>query len=230
VTRHSREALIALGYFTVYVSYLFLRLEGERLHWLSLVLLPLGLVWITRRIWPQPDEGTLASFGLARRRLHVGLSWSAVLGVGLTALQFVLSRNARAMADALLEPGTWLLLPVAMALILATAAFTEEFFFRGFLQSRLNRAIGRPWLAIVATAILFGVYHLPYAYLNPRWPSHGQWGAAFGAAFGQGVPMGLILGAVFQRSRENLLAPVLVHAFVNLLPVLLMLLARRATG
>jgi membrane protease YdiL (CAAX protease family) len=56
--------------------------------------------------------------------------------------------------------------------------------------------------------------------LNPNWPSHGDWGAAWTAALSQGGILGLILGTIYVRSRANLLAPVVLHAFVNSLPAM----------
>ncbi|MEW6213575.1 MAG: CPBP family intramembrane glutamic endopeptidase, partial [Acidobacteriota bacterium] len=98
----------------------------------------------------------------------------------------------------------------------------EEFFFRGVLQTRFENLFGNKFLAVVAASILFGLYHLPYAYLNPRWPSFGNWSDAFASAMGQGVPAGLIFGTVYARTR-NLLVPVIVHSLINTLPAMTMM-------
>jgi membrane protease YdiL (CAAX protease family) len=105
--------------------------------------------------------------------------------------------------------------PLATLLMLATAGFTEEFFFRGLVLTRIRRWTRSALVAIVLSALCFGVYHLPYAYLNPRWPSHGDWGAAAAAAFGQGGTMGIVLGAVFVLAGENLTAVIFAHACFN---------------
>ncbi len=78
-------------------------------------------------------------------------------------------------------------------------------------------------MAVLITAILFGLYHLPYAYLNPQWPSYGEWGAAWGAALGNGIPGGLILGGLYVISRGNLLACVLLHSLINAAPAMTMI-------
>lgn len=70
-------------------------------------------------------------------------------------------------------------------------------------------------------SLLFGLCHLPYAYLNPRWPSHGNWPGAFALAFGQGIPMGLILGTMYARTKNNLFACIVVHALINSFPAML---------
>ena len=49
---------------------------------------------------------------------------------------------------------------------LLLAPIVEEAFFRGFVQARLRASrgfFGRAWVAIVLTAIAFGIFHLPHA-------------------------------------------------------------------
>jgi membrane protease YdiL (CAAX protease family) len=214
------NAIVALSYFALYLACLFWRLESEWLHWISLVLVPVAIVAVLQRWQPPGDRyPVLAWFGIERARLLNGLPWAVPIGILLCALQFWASRDGQLMARLVFSSRALTLLPTALGLSLVTAGFTEEFFFRGFLQTSLHRALGRAWLAIIVTSVLFGLYHLPYAYLNPRWPSHGHWPAAVSAAFGQGIPAGLILGTVFHKSRENLLASVTIHALINLFPI-----------
>lgn len=78
----------------------------------------------------------------------------------------------------------------------------EEFFFRGILQTRLSQSMHSNLWSAVATAMRLGFYHLPYAYFNSRWPSHGDWGEAIASAFSQGGWGGLILGAVYVKSKK----------------------------
>jgi membrane protease YdiL (CAAX protease family) len=148
-----------------------------------------------------------------------------LLGLALSGLQLVLSRNRAAILELLLTGRGLIILPVAFVLMLFTAGFTEEFFFRGILQTRLQARFRSSVVAVMVASVLFGIYHLPYAYLNPRWPSHGDWTAAAGAAFGQAIPAGLILGTLYAR-RPNLLACVLVHTMTNLLPAAATLASR----
>ena len=58
--------------------------------------------------------------------------------------------------------------------MMLTAGFTEEFFFRGFLQTRLEVLTRSRVAAVLLASICFGLYHLPYAYFNPAWPSAGD--------------------------------------------------------
>lgn len=215
-----RELLPFLAYTIAYFAYLFWSLENETGHWLSMVLLPAALLWFLRKRrgrGASPAE-VLASVGL-QTNWTLGLGWALLLGIALCGLQLVLSRNKAAILQILLSGRGLLLLPVAFILLLLTAGFTEEFFFRGVLQTRLAARFRSHVIAVLGSSVFFGIYHLPYAYLNPRWPSHGDWAAAAGAAFGQAIPMGLILGTLYAK-RPNLLACVLVHTMTNLLPAL----------
>jgi membrane protease YdiL (CAAX protease family) len=222
-----RELLFFLAYTFAYVGYLFGRLENEAGHWISLVLLPVGLIWALRKrngLGASAGD-VLASVGL-RKDWTLGLGWAFLLGALLSSLQLILSRNRGAIMETLLTGRGLLLLPVAFLLMLVMAGFTEEFFFRGVLQTRLSACTRSNLVAVLSTSVLFGLYHLPYAYLNPRWPSHGDWVAALGAAFGQAIPAGIILGTLYAK-RPNLLACVVVHAMINLLPVAAMLAGKR---
>ena len=47
----------------------------------------------------------------------------------------------------------------AVLIVSPTAAFCEEFLFRGFLQQQFARASGRVWVGVVVSAVLFGCAH-----------------------------------------------------------------------
>jgi membrane protease YdiL (CAAX protease family) len=218
-----QQALWALVYFALYLGYLFLSLENEFLHWFSLVALPIALIVLFQRrklgLWSV--KTALRTVGLRRGNLTTGIWWAVGVGLALSALQLVLSRNSGEILNLLSSGKALYMFPLSVVLMLFTAGTTEEFFFRGVLQTRLQQRLRSNIYAVVITSVLFGLYHLPYAYLNPHWPSHGNWPDAFGAAFGQGVPMGLILGFMYTRTKNNLIACILVHALINSLPAML---------
>ena len=218
------ESIPLLLYSLVYLLYLFATLEGEAGHWVTLVALPFLMVLLLRRARGKPTgiAALGAAVGLRRGRLTTGLGIAAGVGLALAALQLMVSRSRAQILEALTSTSALYLLPLAFVLLLLTAAFTEEFFFRGILLTRLRARWGA-LPALLVSSFLFGLYHLPYAYLHPRWPSHGDWAAALSAAMSQGGLAGLILGGVYIIARGNLLAPVLVHALINLPPLLAML-------
>lgn len=214
------EGWLAAAYFGVYLAYLFQWLESELVHWLTLVLLPLGFVALLRSVQGRPMARLLPTFGLRRDRWSRGLALALVLGLIIGIYQVTASRSAATTLELLRSGRAFILFPLAFTLMLLTAGFTEEFFFRGFLQTRLERLLHSRVAALLAASILFGLYHLPYAYLNPAWPSAGDWGAAWMAALGQGIPGGLILGGVFLLSGRNLVAAVLLHSLINAFPAM----------
>ncbi len=217
------EAALSLAYFALYFIYLFFYPENEAKHWLSLVILPLALFHVVQLKKNGTFRDTLASIGLRRETWRTGLWWAAILGLALSVAQLFMSNRAEAIWSLIRSGKALFLLPIAFVLLLATAAFTEEFFFRGIIQGRLGAWFQNRLWAVVVTSVLFGMYHIPYAYLNPNWPTHGQLGPAIGSAMGQGVIGGLVLGAVYERSGRNLVAPVLVHTMINLLPAMTMI-------
>ena len=220
-----------LVYTAIYIGYQFLHPESEFSHWLTLVLLPLIGLWLIRsrrRTW-RSLRATVGSVGLVPSRLRDGVGTALVVGLLLQVLPLLGSRQREALAELISTGQILYLLPLALVFLFLTAAFTEELFFRGVIQTRLA-ALWGSWLwAVLITSVLFSLYHVPYAYLNEHWPSAGKLGHAVGLAFLNGMPGGLILGWVFVRSRGNLVAPMLTHAMIDLIPAML-LLQRLVTG
>ncbi|MEO6795689.1 MAG: CPBP family intramembrane glutamic endopeptidase [Candidatus Dormibacter sp.] len=99
-------------------------------------------------------------------------------------------------------------------------AFVEEWFFRGFMQGMLMRWWQIPWLALAATTLIFGAYHLL-----------GRWGwRAMAGTTVAGFTFGLLY--LWQPWPPSLLLPVVVHAastagFLSLGPSLLFAWRRR---
>ncbi len=213
------------AYFAVYLGYLFYSLESEAGHWLGLVTVPAvitaGALWLARQ--PAGLSHVLRTFGLERGRLRSGLMLAVAAGATLGIAQLLVSRQRETFLELVSSGRALWLLPLALVFTLVTAGFTEEFFFRGFLQNRLEQITASRVAAVVIASLAFGVYHLPYAYLNPNWPSAGDWAAAWSAAMGQGVVGGLILGTVYLKAGRNLLAPVIVHALIIAFPATTMI-------
>jgi len=101
------------------------------------------------------------------------------------------------------------------------AGFPEEFVYRGFLQTRLEKVWGR-FAAITVSVLLFTAWHIPTRYLL----AHGVEGSAgdlSSVILGTGVPV-LIVGSVFallwDRYR-NLPALIAAHWGVDVLPAMI---------
>jgi membrane protease YdiL (CAAX protease family) len=73
----------------------------------------------------------------------------------------------------------------------------EELFYRGYAIERLATITGRPWLAGLISAVIFGLSHIPY------------WGLGF--ALAADLPAGLLMSA-FYIWRRDLLANIFAHS------------------
>jgi membrane protease YdiL (CAAX protease family) len=147
---------------------------------------------------------------------------AVLLGLALSMLQLQVSNRSAAIWEMIVSGQIILYLPLTLGLLFLTAGFTEEFFFRGVLQTRLAVWWQREVPALLVAAVLFGLYHFPYAYLLASSPSHGEMGGALGECT-YGAFAGVIFGVVYWRSRRNLLAGVTVHVLINALPAMTML-------
>jgi len=85
---------------------------------------------------------------------------------------------------------------VLIVLAVVLAPLVEEMLFRGLFQSMIRSYLGRPWIAIVLTSILFAGIHA-----NPT-----HWPALFALAMG--------LGYAYEKS-GSLVRPILMHAMFN---------------
>ncbi len=223
--RPRREAAFALSYYALYFAYLMWRQEGEISHWVTLVILPLlGLWWLRapkrtqRSFW-----STVGSVGLVPSRLKLGLATAVGVGLVLQVVQ-LLNRAQRAELVELFQSGRGpLMLLLAFIVLLGTVAFTEEFFFRGILQTRLTALFRSSLWGVLLTSLLFALYHFPYAYLDPDWASAGDPVRAVQLAMANGILGGLVIGWVFVRAKGNLVATILLHALIDLIPAALYL-------
>jgi membrane protease YdiL (CAAX protease family) len=218
-----REAVFSLAYYAAFVGYLFLNQESELQHWLTLVLLPFVLICLHQRgSWSDwSPRASLSTVGLRRGNLKTGLVWAIPLGLGVSfVMQLFFSENQEAFRE-LLTSGRFLYLaPIAFLFLLVTVGFTEEFFFRGILQTRLAELFESNLFAVLAVSVLFGLYHVPYAYLDPHWSSYGDLGAAFKAAMFNGILGGVVIGVVYVKAKGNLVACMIVHALIDVFPAM----------
>jgi len=146
-----------------------------------------------------------ASLGFTRRKLGRALLWGVC--AGLVAMLYVAWGAKR---NPLPEPplrGLQIAIGIPLA-ILILGPF-QEFFFRGWLQPRLERALG-VWPALLATSLSFAVWHL-----LP--PFEGSPTSAVRTSSLEGIlttlGMGLVFGYIRQRT-DSIVAPWLAHAMM----------------
>ena len=111
--------------------------------------------------------------------------------LNLTGLMYLLQQEYSQMATVLYAGPLWL--EIVTTVVLAPLA--EEFLFRGLCQNRL-RWLFSPRQAVIAAAILFGVYH----------------GSLLQGMYA--FALGLLLGWSYERFK-NIFAPILLHMSAN---------------
>lgn len=161
---------------------------------LPLTAIPLLYLWVSRT--------SPAALGLTASHLLRDLALAIPCGLAgfaiAAAFSDYLSRRA----------GRWFV-PDRADLLLQTFyyvvpnAIVEEWFFRGFVQGMLMRWWQIPVLALSATTLVFGGYHL-----LGRW----GWRPVAGATVA-GFALGLLY--LWQPSPPSLLLPVIVHAAIT---------------
>jgi membrane protease YdiL (CAAX protease family) len=115
-------------------------------------------------------------------------------------------------------------LALGVVLPLFMAGIPEEVVYRGLLQTRLERLLGRV-AAISITVLLFTAWHLPTRFLLSQ-GVEGRAGDLGSVLLGTGVPVlivGLIFGILWDRYR-SLLFLIALHWGVDTLPTIISLL------
>lgn len=90
----------------------------------------------------------------------------------------------------------------------------EEFFFRGFFQSRLSKVIKSEWISILITSFLFGFYHLPNLFLNNSSLTHGNIITSIIIALTEQGFVGILFGIIWAKT-HNLSACIFLHSFID---------------
>jgi len=114
----------------------------------------------------------------------------------------------------------WIRIILGLLIALFNAGIPEEFFYRGWLQTRIDQRFGRP-IAVLATAILFTAWHIPSRYFL-AYGSEGQAGDLRSVLLQTGLPVfivALILGLLWDRYRR-LLPLIALHWGIDTLPLI----------
>jgi membrane protease YdiL (CAAX protease family) len=192
-----------------------LELVNQFTNWFFLVLVPLGLL-VLARTRAVSLRTTLRSVGLTRTGMKDAMRLAVLIMPLSIPLQYIVGKQQRAAIRMIfhtpLRAGVSFLTSFVLALL--TAGFVEEFFFRGVLQSRLAARLGSEWRGLLVASFLFGLLHLPMYYFSPFEPTHGNLVWTIANVIAEQTVAGLLLGVVWVRTR-NLIAPVLLHAFID---------------
>jgi membrane protease YdiL (CAAX protease family) len=163
--------------------------------------------WLNAAIVSAIIVGALVAIAwLVRDKTGVGITW--IIGALLLFVAGALASHWRT------GIGRTLLDFVGTFLLVAPA---EELLFRGYIQSRLNEAFGRPrcffgvnwgW-GLVGMALLFGLWHV----LIPFNPFTAQFGLAW--TWGLWTFFGGLLFGFIREKTGSLVSPALLHGVMN---------------
>jgi len=109
---------------------------------------------------------------------------------------------------------------LAVGIALVNAGIPEEFFFRAWLQTRIEQRWGR-LCAIFGTALLFTAWHIPSRYFL-AFGGEGRAGSLPSVLLNTGVPVlvvALVLGILWDRYRR-LLPLIALHWGIDSLPLI----------
>lgn len=180
-------------------------------------------LWLLRGILRREGDSLAALIGFSRARLGRdvlwGLLWLVVLYLPFVAavigtMVILFGADAFGSFERVFAPAPggvaafpfWFGLAAAIAtatLFPLLNAPTEELWYRGYAQRRLGAATGRPWLGIVAQALIFGAQHL---LLAPTVAGMAVYGVAF-------VVWGAGAGLIYHR--QGRLLPLIVAHFAT---------------
>lgn len=207
------RAWLLYGYTGVYFLYLFLfpDRETEYVHWITLVLVPLAITLVSIRDKSISLLKGLHFVGLSKKTMLNGLLPAVMVGLAMGIFQLVFSKDSREIFLALQTPPGWIKLVKAFGLMLSTAGFTEEFFFRGVLLSATYQQTKSGVWAVLVSSFCFGMFHLPYSLART---DQNQLAELLQEVFLFPAIFGIIQGYAFVKYK-NLLVPVIIHSIFN---------------
>lgn len=151
------------------------------------------------------------ALGFSRRNLRSSLIWGVGAGVLWAVYTYIFFRQDRSL------PPLWgLQVAIAFPIWLLVMSPFQEFFFRGWLQPRLQAASGK-WVGLGITSLAFTLWHF-FPQLEGTATATLPLGSALGLV--SIVLAGLLFGYIFQRT-GNILAPWLAHALGGIALVLI---------
>ena len=190
-----------------------LPLVNEFTNWIWIVIIPIIIVKFTNKT---TIKETLSVIGLCGSAIKQPWKIKTLCLCLITAPLLIWAAHGRfdiTFATVVERPTTLLFFPVMFILMMLTAGTTEEVFFRGIIQRNMYNATKSQVIAVLVSALLFALFHLPWAYFF--W-SHTQGDVLLSIAsvMTEQFTAGIFLGVVFIRS-SNLWTVIILHSFIN---------------
>lgn len=162
--------------------------------------------------------GPITQLGLSGRKFWRTL---IVLGLIILAIVCVVTPSLKQISGIppTFEIMVWAV-PLSFLWITLEAGVTEEFLFRGVLQTRLTSCFNSAWAGIIVTSVLFGLAHAPGLFMRGG-PGVDGWSTDPLQVIAHTIavlsPIGLTFGLIYARTKSLLLV-ILLHGLVDVLP------------
>jgi len=156
-----------------------------------------------------------SAIGFTKHNLEKALSWGIVVGIGWGMYTYVLFNG-----DKHFPPLWGLQVAIAFPLWLIFLSPFQEFFFRGWLQSRIQAITGK-WVGLFLTSLAFTLWHF-FPPLEGTPTTSLPLSSIIGLI--SIFMAGLLFGYLYQRT-QNIIAPWLAHAIGGIALVLIGLMS-----
>ncbi len=219
IRQPKKEGALALGYALVYIF--FMVYFWKSLFEKSIVLYQLVGLWLLLVVIPMTllklNGYSLPGMGLSRPNRRIILS-GFIISLFLIPIIIPLTPTGSALLHGELTFRHLIALPIAFVIMVLTAGFQEEFFFRRILQPRLAALFSEEIRALVLTSFIFALYHLPFLLYDPN---VGSKGLLYVLAFTVVTKLsgGILFGLIWIRTK-SLWPAIILHSMQNALAVL----------
>ena len=219
VQNNRYDNIINLFWCTIYIALVTLTatntltLVNEFFNWLWIVIIPLMFVKYSNKFTIKQTLTIVGLYGIATKQPWKLKTFLMCLII-TPFLVWSASERFQITYNMLLESTTTLLFfPLMLILMMLTAGTTEEIFFRGIIQRNIYNATKSQVIAVLVSAFVFALFHLPWAYYS--WPhTQGNFLHSVTGIMVEQFVSGLLLGIVFIRS-SNLWTVIILHSFIN---------------
>jgi membrane protease YdiL (CAAX protease family) len=207
-TMEKQIAKILTAYTVIYiVSIYFFNLLGSSIAlWLVQFTIPLLIL----KIYKQPLQAINFQWKYVFKDFKFVLLSAAIL----TPFLLYGVRDSEQIIELFKNGKGFVYLPLSIIYMLLIVAFWEDFFFRGIVQSSIQKKTKNSVATIFLSSFLFGIYHLPMRYLNPKSTYYGDLVHSFSATISEQFLMGLFLGIIVYKSK-NVWHGIWLHSFFN---------------
>ena len=188
-------------------------LVNELSNWLWLVIIPLVIVKFSNKATIKETLTMIGLRGSETKKPWKKKTLSMCFVIFPFLILFAYARFGITFENIMESPATLLFFPFMFVLMMLMAGTTEEIFFRGIVQRNIYNATRSQAIAVIISALIFALFHLPFAYFF--WDhTQGNLLLSLAGVMTEQFTTGLFLGIVFIRS-SNLWTAIILHSLIN---------------